>query len=157
MAGRNNPREHDTGERKAQSTETRQREEGVELRPDFDKLGGLVTAVAQDAATGEVLMVAFMNREAFAATRSSGFAHYYSRSRRRIWKKGETSGNLQEVSEILVDCDQDAVVLRVRQHGDGACHTGRFTCFYRRISGDGLAFRGEPAGRIRRDPHEHQR
>lgn len=121
-----------------------EREEGSALALDFDKLGGLITAVAQDAVSGEVLMVAFMDRNAFAATRTSGYAHYYSRSRGRLWQKGESSGNVQEVEEIRVDCDQDAVVLRVRQRG-GACHTGRSTCFYRRLDDTKLVLRDEGA------------
>ncbi|MFP4483386.1 MAG: phosphoribosyl-AMP cyclohydrolase [Spirochaetota bacterium] len=98
---------------------------------DFDKQGGVITVVTQDETSGDVLMVAFMDREAWAATLETGYAHYYSRSRRRLWKKGETSGNVQEVREIRVDCDQDAVLLKVRQSGSGACHTGNRTCFYR--------------------------
>jgi phosphoribosyl-AMP cyclohydrolase len=99
---------------------------------DFEKLGGVVTVVAQDVDSGEVLMVAYMDAEAWQATLETGYAHYYSRSRMRLWKKGEESGNVQEVRDIRVDCDQDAVLLKVRQHGAGACHTGNPTCFYRR-------------------------
>lgn len=99
---------------------------------DFEKLEGVVTVVTQDADSGEVLMVAYMDREAWEATLETGYAYYYSRSRRRLWKKGEESGNVQEVREIRLDCDQDAVLLKVRQHGPGACHTGNPTCFYRR-------------------------
>ncbi len=98
---------------------------------DFEKLGGVVTVVTQDEESGDVLMVAFMDREAWDATLETGYAHYYSRSRRRLWKKGEESGNVQEVREIRVDCDQDAVLLKVHQTGSGACHTGNPTCFYR--------------------------
>jgi phosphoribosyl-AMP cyclohydrolase len=97
---------------------------------DFEK--GLVTAIAQNAETGEVLMVAFMNEEAFNKTLETGQAHYYSRSRDKLWLKGETSGNVQEVKEILVDCDQDAVVLKIGQKG-GACHKGYRSCFYRKV------------------------
>ncbi len=127
----------------------REREEGTTPDLDFGKLGGLMTAVAQDARSGEVLMVAFMSPASLAATRETGFAHYYSRSRDCIWKKGESSGNLQSVEEILVDCDQDALLLRVRQHGV-ACHTERFSCFYRRLETDEesgreqLVFRAAP-------------
>ena len=103
---------------------------------NFDKGGGLVTAVVQDHASGEVLMVAFINEEAFERTRATGKMHYYSRSRNRLWMKGETSGHVQEVQEILVDCDEDAVVFKVRQHG-GACHTGYDSCFFRRLEPDG--------------------
>ncbi|MFN3349865.1 phosphoribosyl-AMP cyclohydrolase [Pseudorhodoplanes sp.] len=107
-------------------------EEGLELSPTFDA-AGLVTAVATDAATGELLMVAHMNDEALAKTIASGEAHYYSRSRRKLWRKGEESGHTQRVVEIRVDCDQDAVWLRVEQTGPGACHTGRRSCFYRAV------------------------
>ncbi|NBC30838.1 MAG: phosphoribosyl-AMP cyclohydrolase [Spirochaetes bacterium] len=107
-------------------------EQAAAMDIDFEKLGGVVTAVVQEADTGEVLMVAYMDREALAATLETGYAHYYSRSRKRLWKKGEESGNVQELRELRVDCDQDAVLLKVRQHGAGACHTGNPTCFYRR-------------------------
>ena len=107
-------------------------EEGLKLSPTFDT-AGLVTAVATDAATGEVLMVAHMNAEALAKTIASGEAHYYSRSRGKLWRKGEESGHTQRVVEIRVDCDQDAVWLRVEQTGPGACHTGRRSCFYRAV------------------------
>lgn len=105
--------------------------------PKFDA-AGLVTAIAQDAATGEILMVAFMDAEALAATRETGFAHFHSRSRGRLWKKGESSGNVLAVTDILVDCDQDALVLKVEPAGP-ACHTGARTCFYRRLEDNGLA------------------
>jgi phosphoribosyl-AMP cyclohydrolase len=121
-------------------------EEGTRLQPKFDA-DGLVTAVATDAATGELLMVAHMNAEALAKTIRSGEAHYFSRSRQKLWRKGEESGHTQRVVEIRVDCDQDAVWLRVEQTGPGACHTGRRSCFYRAVplgqSGDvELEFRG---------------
>lgn len=106
-------------------------EAGVTLTPRFDA-HGLVTAVVTDAADGTVLMLAHMNAEALALTLETGIAHYYSRSRAALWKKGETSGSLQRVAELLVDCDQDAVWLKVRVDGSGAsCHTGRRSCFYR--------------------------
>jgi phosphoribosyl-AMP cyclohydrolase len=105
-------------------------EEGTALQPKFDA-DGLVTAVATDVATGELLMVAHMNAEALAKTIASGEAHYFSRSRRKLWRKGEESGHTQRVIELRVDCDQDAVWLRVEQKGPGACHTGRRSCFYR--------------------------
>jgi phosphoribosyl-AMP cyclohydrolase len=109
-------------------------EETRELSPRWGA-DGLITAVAQDAASGVVLMLAHMNAEALAKTLESGIAHYWSRSRKTLWKKGETSGNLQHVREVLVDCDQDAVLLKVEVAGDGtACHTGRETCFYRAVS-----------------------
>jgi phosphoribosyl-AMP cyclohydrolase len=113
-----------------------EREAGNSFLPRFDS-AGLLTAVAQDAASGEVLMVAFMDHEALEATRETGFAHFHSRSRGRLWKKGETSGHVLEVDTILVDCDQDALVLKVRPKGP-ACHTGARGCFYRALEGDGL-------------------
>jgi len=114
------------------SASSREIEEGLALTPRFDA-NGLITAVATDAATGEVLMVAHMNADALAKTIESGEAWYYSRSRKALWKKGESSGHVQRVVELRVDCDQDAVWLRVEQHGAGACHTGRRSCFYRMI------------------------
>ena len=107
-------------------------EEGTALTPRFDA-AGLVTAVVTDAASGEVLMVAHMNAEALQKTIATGEAWYYSRSRQALWKKGETSGHVQRVVELRIDCDQDAVWLRVEQHGAGACHTGRRSCFYRAV------------------------
>jgi phosphoribosyl-AMP cyclohydrolase len=107
-------------------------EEGTRLLPKFDA-DGLLTAVATDAATGELLMVAHMNGEALAKTIASGDAHYFSRSRKKLWRKGEESGHTQRVVEMRVDCDQDAVWLRVEQKGPGACHTGRRSCFYRAV------------------------
>lgn len=112
-------------------------EQGDRFRPKFDS-AGLVSAVVQDAGSGEVLMVAFMSEEALAATRETGLAHFHSRSRGRLWKKGETSGHVLRVETILVDCDQDAVVLKVRPAGP-ACHTGARSCFYRALDGEGLA------------------
>lgn len=106
-------------------------EEGLTLTPRFDA-DGLVTCVATDAASGEVLMVAHMNAEALARTVASGEAWYYSRSRRTLWRKGETSGHTQRVQELRVDCDQDAVWIKVEQVV-GACHTGRRSCFYRSV------------------------
>jgi phosphoribosyl-AMP cyclohydrolase len=107
-------------------------EEGTTLTPRYDA-NGLVTAVVTDAANGELLMVAHMNAEALAKTVASGEAWYFSRSRQALWKKGETSGHVQRVLELRVDCDQDAVWLRVAQEGAGACHTGRRSCFYRSV------------------------
>ena len=112
------------------------REQGADFLPRFDS-AGLLTAVAQDAASGEVLMVAFMDRAALDATRATGFAHFHSRSRGRLWKKGESSGHVLAVEAILVDCDQEALVLKVTPSGP-ACHTGARTCFYRALEGDGL-------------------
>jgi len=108
-------------------------EEGTALTPRFDA-AGLLTCVAQDAATGEVVMLAHMNAEALALTIETGIAHYFSRSRGSLWKKGETSGHLQKVVEMRIDCDQDAVVIKVEVDGTGAsCHTGRHSCFYRTV------------------------
>lgn len=101
---------------------------------DFSKLGGLVPAIVQDAETGEVLMLAFMNREAWEATLKTGKATYWSRSRNQLWVKGETSGNMQRVKEIRVDCDDDAILLKVEQVGGAACHTGHKSCFYRQVT-----------------------
>ena len=114
-----------------------QLEAGTVFAPRFDA-SGLITAVAVDASSGEVLMVAHLNAEALALTLQSGEAHYFSRSRNKIWRKGETSGEVQKVVEIRTDCDQDALVLKVEQTGRGAaCHTGRRSCFYRRVSDSG--------------------
>jgi phosphoribosyl-AMP cyclohydrolase len=107
-------------------------EEGLAFAPKFDT-DGLVTAVATDAKSGDVLMVAHMNAEAVAKTIASGEAWYYSRSRKKLWRKGESSGHVQRVVELRVDCDQDALWLKVEQAGEGACHTGRRSCFYRSI------------------------
>lgn len=107
-------------------------EEGIALRPKFDA-SGLVTCVTTDARSGDVLMVAHMNAEALEKTIQSGDAWYYSRSRKRLWKKGESSGHVQKVLEMRIDCDQDAVWIKVEQEGPGACHTGRRSCFYRAI------------------------
>lgn len=99
---------------------------------DFEKTGGVVAAVAQDHSTGRVLMVAYMNREALEETLRTGHACYFSRSRNRLWRKGEESGNYQVVREIRVDCDNDTILLGVEQHGDGAaCHEGYESCFFR--------------------------
>lgn len=116
------------------------RETGFILNPRYDA-AGLITAVVTDAASGDVLMVAHMNAEALALTRSSGEAHFWSRSRQQLWKKGETSGNVLAVREIRIDCDQDAVWLIVDAAGP-ACHTGQTSCFYRKLGSDGL----EPIG-----------
>ena len=109
----------------------------------FDKMGGLVPAIVQDAASHEVLMLAFMNEEAWRRTLETGEAHYYSRSRGKLWHKGATSGNVQRVREIWVDCDADTVLLRVEQVGGAACHTGYRSCFYRRLTATGWEVRGE--------------
>ncbi len=107
-------------------------EEGLAFTPKFDT-DGLITVVATDAKSGDVLMVAHMNDEALRKTIASGEAWYYSRSRKALWKKGETSGHVQRVLELRVDCDQDALWLKVEQQGAGACHTGRRSCFYRAV------------------------
>jgi phosphoribosyl-AMP cyclohydrolase len=107
-------------------------EEGTAFSPKFDA-NGLLTAVATDAASGDLLMVAHMNAEALRKTIATGEAHYYSRSRNKLWRKGEESGHVQRVVEMRVDCDQDAVWIRVEQTGPGACHTGRRSCFYRAV------------------------
>jgi phosphoribosyl-AMP cyclohydrolase len=105
--------------------------------PDFTKRGGLVTAVTQDADTGEVLMVAYMNRTAWERTLATGKACYFSTSRNELWVKGETSGNVQDVKEIRVDCDADAVLLKVHQRGGAACHEGYKSCFFRSVDDKG--------------------
>lgn len=107
-------------------------EEGTAFAPNYDA-DGLITAVVTDAASGELLMVAHMNADALGKTIESGEAWYFSRSRQKLWKKGEESGNSQRVKELRVDCDQDAVWLKVEQVGEGACHTGRRSCFYRAV------------------------
>ena len=102
---------------------------------DYSKLDGLIPAVVQDAESSEVLMVGFMNEVALAETRRTGFATFFSRTRGKLWMKGETSGNRLEVVDMFVDCDDDTVLLKVRRHGDGnVCHTGERTCFYRRLA-----------------------
>ena len=113
------------------SSDSKDVEEGLSLKPKFDA-NGLVTCVATDAVTSEVLMVAHMNEEALRRTIASGEAWYYSRSRGALWRKGETSGHVQRVVEMRVDCDQDAILIRVEQLG-AACHTGRHSCFYRKV------------------------
>ncbi|MBM3979742.1 MAG: phosphoribosyl-AMP cyclohydrolase [Planctomycetes bacterium] len=105
---------------------------------DFDKAGGLVAAVAQDADTNEVLMVAWMNREAFEETVRTGRAVYFSRSRNKLWRKGEESGHVQLVMGVLIDCDADTVLLKVKQLGGAACHEGYKSCFFRQLDGDEL-------------------
>ena len=110
-----------------------EQDESEELRPKFDA-NGLIAAIAQDAATGEVLMLAWMNAEALTETLKTGRATYWSRSRQKLWIKGESSGHTQKVIELRVDCDQDAVLIKVEQIG-GACHTHRTSCFYRVVDG----------------------
>lgn len=115
---------------------TADREQGSAFLPRFDDKG-LVTAIAVDVADRHILMVAFMDAEALAKTRETGLAHFHSRSRGRLWMKGETSGHVLKVQDVLVDCDQDALVLMVEPAGP-ACHTGERSCFYRKLDGDGL-------------------
>jgi len=112
------------------------REKGAVFLPKFDA-NGLLGAIVTHDKTGEVLMFAFMDAEALASTRETGLAHFHSRSRGRLWKKGETSGHVLRVTEILVDCDQDALVVKAMPEGP-ACHTGAPSCFYRRLEGDAL-------------------
>ncbi len=107
--------------------------------PDFTKTGGLVPAIAQDYATGKVLMLAYMNEESWKETLKSGMATYFSRSRQTLWKKGETSGNLQLIREIRIDCDNDTVLLKVEQKGGAACHLGYESCFFRKLDKNGVA------------------
>lgn len=109
---------------------------------NFNKTDGLIPVVAQDSKTNEILMLAYVNEEALNLTISTGFAHYYSRSRKQLWKKGETSGHIQKIVEIRVDCDQDSLVYKVAQTG-GACHTGYFSCFYRIMDNNGLHISGK--------------
>ncbi|HEV7222963.1 MAG TPA: phosphoribosyl-AMP cyclohydrolase [Pirellulales bacterium] len=106
--------------------------------PDFSKGDGLLPAVAQDAETGEVLMLAYMSAESFAETLARGEAVYFSRSRNRFWRKGEESGHTQQVQAVLVDCDGDAILLKVRQQGGAACHQGYRSCFFRQFAPEGL-------------------
>ena len=105
---------------------------------DFDKSGGLVTALAQDAESGEILMLAHMNRQAFERSLETGEVVYWSRSRNKLWHKGDESGNVQRIREIFIDCDGDAVLFKVDQVGGAACHTGRRSCFYRRLDEDAV-------------------
>ena len=107
-----------------------------DFAPDFAKCGGLVPAIAQDAATGEVLMMAYMNEEAWRKTLETGEAHYFSRSRGTLWHKGGTSGHTQHIKAVRLDCDSDTVLLLVDQIGGAACHKGYRSCFYRELAGD---------------------
>jgi len=110
---------------------------------DFEKLGGIVPVIAQDEATGDVLMLAYMNREAFDETLRTGRVCYFSRSRNRLWRKGEESGHVQELKSIYFDCDADTILIKVNQIGGAACHEGYRTCFFRRIDGDQITVVGE--------------
>lgn len=120
------------------------------IAPDFAKGGGLLPAVAQDAATGEILMMAYMNEEAFEATLRTGEVHYWSRSRQELWHKGGTSGHVQKVKEIRLDCDKDAILVKIEQIGGAACHTGHRSCFHYRLGDTGFI----EEGRLVFDPRE---
>ena len=114
------------------------------VKLDFSKSNdGLIPAIAQDYKTGEVLMLAYINEESWAETLKSGYATYWTRSRQKLWKKGESSGNLQEIKEILIDCDDDTVVFKINQIGDAACHVGYRSCFYRKVDGDQVTIVGK--------------
>lgn len=112
------------------------------LDVDFNKTDGLIPVIAQDSDTKEILMLAYVNKEALDLTISTGYAHYYSRSRKKIWKKGGTSGHIQKIEEIRIDCDQDTLIYKVNQTG-GACHTGYYSCFYRIMDCNGLHISGK--------------
>jgi phosphoribosyl-AMP cyclohydrolase len=114
------------------------------IKLDFTKTGGLVPAIVQDYQTGEILMLAYMNLDAFKATLATGKATYYSRSRQTLWVKGETSGNAQLIKEIWIDCDDDTVLLKVEQLGGAACHTGHRSCFYKKVEDGSIRIMGEP-------------
>lgn len=113
------------------------------IEPDFKKSDGLVPAIVQDAETKEVLMMAYMNRESWEATLKTGKATYWSRSRKKLWLKGESSGNVQLIKDIFIDCDNDTILLQVKQIGEAACHTGHRSCFYRKLQGDDFVVVGE--------------
>jgi len=114
------------------------------IQLDFIKTGGLVPAIVQDNKTGEILMLAYMNQAAFDATLSTGKATYYSRSRQTLWVKGETSGNVQLVREIRIDCDDDTVLIKVEQLGGAACHTGHRSCFHKKVENGVIRIVDEP-------------
>jgi len=111
--------------------------------PNFERGGGLLPAIAQDAETGDVLMLAWMNAESYAETLATGRAVYFSRSRNKLWRKGEESGNVQQVEAVFIDCDADTILLKVRQIGGAACHDGFKSCFFRRITPQGVEVVGE--------------
>ena len=112
--------------------------------PDFDKCGGLIPTIAQDYETGEVLMLAYMNQQAWEATLKTGKATYWSRSRQELWIKGQSSGHQQIVKEIRVDCDADTVLLKIEQLGGAACHTGHRSCFHKKVENGSVRIVGEP-------------
>ncbi|MBK1639843.1 phosphoribosyl-AMP cyclohydrolase [Rhodothalassium salexigens DSM 2132] len=142
------PPEAASGAGFAPRTDVQAIERGDRFAPRFDA-AGLMPAVVQDAATGQVLMLAYMNAEAVRRTLATGEAHYFSRSRNALWRKGERSGHVQKLVAMRTDCDQDTVLLTVEQTGPGACHVGYRSCFYRRLAGDpqapGLVTEGAPA------------
>ena len=111
---------------------------------NFEKRGGLIPAIVQDYKTGDVLMLAYMNQDAWKATLSTGNATYYSRSRQKLWVKGETSGHRQRVKEIRIDCDDDTVLLKIEQIGEAACHTGYRSCFHKKIKNGSVTVVGKP-------------
>ncbi|MEK6194351.1 MAG: phosphoribosyl-AMP cyclohydrolase [Deltaproteobacteria bacterium] len=111
---------------------------------DFSKTGGLLPTIAQEAGTGEVLMLAYMNQEAWETTLATGKATYFSRSRQELWVKGLTSGNVQMVKEIRIDCDSDAILLKVEQVGGAACHTGHKSCFFKQVENGSITIIGRP-------------
>ena len=113
------------------------------IEPDFAKGNGLVPAIVQDAETKEVLMMAYMNRQSWEATLKTGKATYWSRSRQKLWLKGESSGHFQLIKDIFIDCDNDTILLQVEQLGEAACHTGHRSCFYRKLSGKDFVEFGE--------------
>ena len=114
------------------------------IRLDFDKVGGLIPAIVQEHETGEILMLAYMNAEAWQATVTTGKATYFSRSRQKLWIKGESSGHHQLVKEIRIDCDDDTVLLKVKQLGDAACHTGHRSCFHKKVVDDAVEVDSQP-------------
>jgi phosphoribosyl-AMP cyclohydrolase len=113
------------------------------IEPNFSKGDGLVPAIVQDAETKEVLMMAYMNRESWDTTMKTGKATYWSRSRQKLWLKGESSGNVQIIKAVFIDCDEDTILLQVKQLGDAACHTGYRSCFYRKLNGTDFVVVGE--------------
>jgi phosphoribosyl-AMP cyclohydrolase len=110
---------------------------------DFNKSGGMVPVIFQDQKTGEVLMLAYMNEEAYSLSIKTGLAHYWSRSKNRIWKKGEESGHIQEIKEVRIDCDNDTILMKVHQVGGAACHEGYRSCFFRKVVNDKTEIEGE--------------
>jgi phosphoribosyl-AMP cyclohydrolase len=114
------------------------------IKLNFEKTGGLIPAIVQEYKTGEVLMLAYMNQQAWETTLATGNATYYSRSRKQLWVKGETSGHLQRVKEIRIDCDDDTVLLKIEQLGEAACHTGHRSCFHKKVAKGTVTIIGKP-------------